>query len=65
MAQIPPEMQRSLDKVVLSFVQVCQQIRGQATEASLAVAELKAEFDEDLAASLQRETAAAIDKARA
>lgn len=60
MATIDPEMQRRLNATVLAFAEACERMRDAATLVRLELIELAAAMDEDLTASLEDATAAAI-----
>ena len=64
MATIDPEMQRRLNATVLAFAAACERMRDAATLARLELIELAAAMDEDLTASLEDATSAAIQTAR-
>lgn len=64
MAKIDPEMQRRLNAAVLDFAAACERMRDAAHLARLEMIELAAALDEDLTASLEDATAAAIQAAR-
>lgn len=64
MAQIDPEMQRRLNGVVAEFGKACERMRNAMTLATFELVELAAALDEDLTASLEDATAAAIQVAR-
>lgn len=63
MAMIDPEMQRRLNATVLAFAEACERMRDAATLARLEMIELAAAMDEDMTASLEDATAAAIQTA--
>lgn len=64
MAMIDPETQRQLTATVREFAAACERMRDSAALARLEMIELAAARDEDLTASLEDATAAAIQTAR-
>lgn len=64
MAQVDPEMQRRLTAAVMQFSGACERMRDAATLAKFELIELAAALDDDLMASLEDATAAAIQTAR-